>query len=145
MLAAARPEGRQLRLGVDGSDLRGVGDVNHGGLHLVLVAVELRHGLDHGGGELPVGAGDGDDLVARALDGPGFVDVDVARVGGDHRLIGLQHGLNHQQVCLGAPHQEVDVRVRRGAEGADEVPRFLAEGVQAVAPGLLKIGFGEGL
>ena len=49
--------------------LRGVGDIGHGGLYLVLVAVELRHGLDHGGGQLPVGAGDGDDLVLLFLDG----------------------------------------------------------------------------
>ena len=145
MLVAALPEGRQLRLGVDGAGFRGVGDVGHGGLHLMLVAVELRHGLDHGGSELSVGTGDGDDLVACALDGPGFVDVDMARVGGDHRLIGLQHGLNHQQVRLGAAHQEVYVRLGGGAEAADELPRLLAAGVQAIASGLFEIGIGEGL
>ena len=144
VLVAALPEGRQLRLGVDGAGFRGVGDVDHGGLHLVLVAVELGDGLDHGGSNFPVGAGDGDDLVPRALDGPGFVDVDVSRVGGDDGLVGLQHGLNHQQVRLGAPHHEVYVRLGGGAEGTDEGPRLFTAGVQAVAPGLLQIGLGEG-
>ena len=38
----------------------------------------------------------------------------------------------------------MDVRLRGGAEGADEVRRPAAARVQAVAPGLLQIGLGEG-
>ena len=65
------------------------------------------------------------------------MDVDMARVGGEHRLIGAQEGVDGQKVGLGAAHHKVDVRLRGGAEGADGIRRRRAVAVQAVAAGLL--------
>ena len=83
--------------------------------------------------------------MAGGLDGAGLVAVDMAGVGGDHRLVGLEQGSDDRQVGLGAANQKVDVRFRRIAEGPDQVTGLLADGVQAVAAGLDKVGIRQRL
>ena len=145
MVVAVIPQGGELCLGVEGAHFRGVRDVDHPGQHHVLAAVALDHRVHQGGGELAVGREDGADLVAGGLDGAGLVDVDVAGVGGDDGLIGGQQRVQHHRVGLGAAHQEVDVGLWAGAEGADQLGGVLAEGVQTVAAGLGEVGPGQSL
>ena len=143
---AALPQGGQLRPGVDRADLRGVGDVHHSGQHHVLRAVVARqNGLDQGRGQLAVRALHGADLVSGGLDGAGLMGADVAGLGGDHRLIGLQKRVDGDEVHLRPAHQEVNRRIRRGAEAADGIRRGLAAGIHAVAHGLPEVGVRQGL
>ena len=143
VLVAAAPQGGQLGLRVDGADLCAVGDVHHAGEDHVFGAVVLRqNGLHQSGSQLAVGRIDVADLVARGLDGAGLMGVDVAGVGGDDRLVGLQKRVDDHQIGLGAAHQKVDVGVRGLAQAADQIGGGLAAGVHAVAAGLLRIGVG---
>ena len=86
-------DGLQLRLGVQGAQLRGLGEVDQAGLDRVLVAgVGPVGGAQLGdllGGDLPVFAGEGQHLVPSGLHRPRLVGVDMAGVGADHPLIGL--------------------------------------------------------
>ena len=138
---AALPQGGQLRLCVEGSDLGGVGDVHQSGQHHVFRAVvACQNGFDQSRGQLAVGTLRDTDLVAGGLDGPGLVGADVAGLGGDHRLIGLQECVDGHQIHLGPAHQKVDGRVRGRAEAADRVRRGPAVRVQAVAHSLDGVG-----
>ena len=140
MIVAAAAQGRQLRLGVDGAQLRGVGNVHQFGGYHVLGVVGAEDLLHQGGGQFAVGGGNGADLVAGGLDGSGLVGVDVGGGGGDDRLEGAEGGVDHQQVGLGAAHGKVDVGVGCGAQGADQLRRLLTMAVQAVAAVLLQTG-----
>ena len=82
--------------------------------------------------------------MAGGLDGAGLMDVDVAGMGGDHRLVGPQHGGDGHKIDLGTAHQEMNIRRRRGAQAPDGVRSGGAAGVQTVAHGLGEIGVGEG-
>ena len=143
--AAGVVQRRQLRLGVQGASLGGVGDVDHAGLDdmlsgfVVAVPVHIvRHLL---GRDLAVVGGQGDDLVAGGLDGAGLVAVDVAADGGQNALPGAEDGGNDRGVGLGAAHQEVDIGLRRLAGGPDLLPGGVAVLVLAVAHGLHHIRF----
>ena len=140
-------QSRQLRLGIQGAALGGVGDIHHAGLDNVLgglvVPVPLHIILHLLGGDLPLCRRQGDDLVAGGLDGPRLVAVDVSAVGGQHALPGPQNGGDHGGVGLGAAHQEVNVSLRRLADGADLLPGRRAVLVLAVAHGLHHIGLVE--
>ncbi len=137
---AGLPEVVQLRQGVEGAVLRGLGEVDHPRLDHVLPGLVLPVGLPHPadvqGGELPVGAGHRQDLVAGGLDGPGLVDVDVAAGGGDDPLVGAQGGGDHRGVGLGAPHEKVDVQGLVLTQGPDPLPGLGAVDVLPVAGGL---------
>ena len=61
-----------------------------------------QHALHHFRRHLSVRGVGGADLVAGGFDGAGLVAVDVAGVGGDHRLIGGQQRRDDRQVGLGA-------------------------------------------
>src|SRR5699024_1342256 len=111
IVVAAAAQRRQLRFCIAGADLCGVGDVDQPGGDHVLRAVGPEHGLHQFRRQLAVGGAGRADLVAGGLDGAGFVDVDVAGVGGNGRLIGPQVGGDGDEVYLGAAHQEVDVRL----------------------------------
>ena len=142
MLIAAAPQGGQFRLGVDRADLRGVGDIDQLGEYHVFSAagVERQYGFHHGRRYLAVRRIGGADLVAGGLNGAGLVAVDVAGMGGDHRFIGLKQGGDDRQVGLGTAYQKVNLRLRGGAESPNQVPGFLADGIQTVAAGLDQIG-----
>ena len=92
-LPAHLVDGLQLRLGVQGAQLSGLGEVDQAGLDRVLVAgVGPVGGTQLGdllGGDLPVFAGEGQHLVPGGLHRPRLVGVDMAGVGTDHPLIGL--------------------------------------------------------
>ena len=140
-------QGGQLRLGVQRAALGGVGDVHHarlddmlGGLVVFVPLHIVPHLLC---GDLAVGGGQGDDLVACGLDGPGLMAVDVAADGGQHALPWPQDGGDDGGVGLGAAHQEVDVGLRGAAGGFDLLPRGLAVLVLAVAHGLDHVGLGQ--
>lgn len=85
---AAVVEGGKLGLGIDGADLRGLGDVDQagpGGIFLGIVPEGLLH---KGGGHFTVGGGVGEDLMAEGLDGAGFMAGDMAAFHGDGGFIG---------------------------------------------------------
>ena len=102
--------------------------------------VGVHGGLDLGGGDLAVMAGQGQALVAGGLHGAGLVHVDVAAVGTQHPLPGLEGRVNHRKVGLGGAHQKLHFRFRRAAQGADAVPGLVAVGILSVAGGLFQIG-----
>ena len=146
VLIAAVPQSGQLRLGVDGADLSGIGNVDHlRGDHVLRAVMTGQNGLHHSGSHLAVRGGLHADLVAGGFDGAGLVAVDVAGVGGDHRLIGGQQRRDDRQVGLGAADQEVNVCLGSGADRPDQVTGLLTDGVHAVAAGLDQIGVRQSL
>ena len=107
---------------------------------MLRAVVPGQNGLDHRRGQLAVRALHGADLVAGGLHGSGLVDGDVARGGGDHRLIGLQKRIDGDEIHLGAADEKVDGRLRGMAQAADGIRRRGAAGVHAVPHGLLSVG-----
>ena len=145
VLVTAPAESGELRLCVDGADLRGVGDVRQPGqYHVLRAVVPGQNGLDQRRGQLAVRALHSADLVAGGLHGSGLVDSDVARGGSDHRLIGLQKRIDGDEIHLGAAHEKVDGGLRSTAQAADGVRRGGAVGIHAVADGLFFIGIQQG-
>ena len=142
------PQPLQLRAAVQEPALGGVGDVDHPGLHRVLMAVVRPMGLHvlvHGGGaDLALLIRQGQDLVARGLDGAGLVDVDMAGAGGQDPLIGPEGRGDDGLVGLGPAHQELDAGVRPADGGADQGPGVVTVGVLPVAGVLLEVGGVEG-
>ena len=135
----------QLMEGVDGAVLGGVGDVDQlrlgGVLHALVDPMQvdkLRHLC---GGDLAVGAGQGQTLVAGGLHRAGLVDMDMAALGADRRLMGPQRRRQHRQIGLGAAHQKVDCRILPTAFAADVGGSILTVVVRAVAGCLLQIRF----
>ena len=88
------------------------------------------------GGDLAVGGGQSDDLVAGGLDGSCLMAVDVSADGGQDALPRTQNGGDDRGVGLGAAHQEVDIRLRCLAHGLYPLPCRLAVFVLAVAHSL---------
>ena len=140
-------QGFQLRLGVQGAVLGGVGDVHHAGEHhvvVVVVGVEGGHQRPQlGGVHLAVVLRQGDDLVAGVLDGTGFVPGHMAGGSSHYALPPLQHGRNDDGVALGTAGDELHIGLRAGAGGADLLPGAGAVGVGAVAGDLFKVGLGQ--
>ena len=138
--AAGVIQRRQLRLGIQRASLSGVGDVHHTGLDDVLrgliVSVPLHIVLHLLRSDLAVGGGQGDDLMARGLDGTGLMAVDVTADGGNHALPGPQDGGDDGGVGLGAAHQKMHVGLRGLAGGLDLLTRRLTVLVLAVAHSL---------
>ena len=137
-------DGLQLRLMVEGAGLRRLGKIDHAGLDDVLVegiivpdAIGL---LQPPGGELAVFPGDGQHLMAGALDGAGFVAVDVAGVYGKNALPGPQQGIDHGGIGLRSANHEMHARAGQAAGGADFIGRGGAVGVGAIAQRLVQIG-----
>ena len=64
----------------------------------------------------------------------------MSRVRRDHRLVGAQRRRHDRQVGLGAPHEEMHVRLRAGDLLPDERPRAFAVRVGAVAVRLVEVG-----
>ena len=83
--------------------------------------------------------------MTAVFDGAGLVDADVAALGGNNCLIGPQEGGDGGGVHLGAPHQEVDGGLRRGAQTADGVRRHLTAGVAAIARAAYVVYLGQSL
>ena len=90
--------------------------------------------------QLAVHMGGGADLVARGLDGPGFMDVDVARIGGDGCFPGPQSRGNDRLIGLGAAHQKMDVGIGTLEPVANLLSGLPAVGVQPIAHGGAEIG-----
>ena len=121
--AAGFRKSAQLRLGVQGAEFGGVGDVDHAGLHQVLphlVVEKLCHvPVQIGGQQLALHMGDGQHPVAGILNGPGLMDVDVAGIGGDDPLVAAQHAVDGDLVGLGAAGEEPDLQIVPAAGSAD--------------------------
>ena len=90
-------------------------------------------------GDLAVRARQRQDLVPAVLDGAGLVDIDMARLGAEHSLVGLQHRSYDGGVGLRAADQEMDIYVLPAAGAADEPARLGAVLILAVADGLYHI------
>ena len=136
-------KGLQLRLGVQGAVLGGVGDVDHAGEdHVVVVGVGvegLAEVLHRGGVQLAVFLGQADHLVARVLDGSGLMARHMAGGGGNHALPAVQQGSNDDGVGLGAARDKAHVCLGAGAGGADLLFGACAVGVGAIAGHFLQI------
>ena len=85
-------------------------------------------------------AGQGKAFVAGGFHRAGLMDVDVAAVGAQDPLPGLEGGVNQGEIGLGGAHKKVNPRLRRIAQGADQPPRLLTVIVGAVARGLHQVG-----
>ena len=96
--------------------------------------------LDALGGQFAVFTGDGQHLVAGALDGVDLVAVDVAGGDGQNTLVGTQNGINDGGIGLGAAHQKVHGGVGGAADLADLFGGGGAVGILTVADGLVHIG-----
>ena len=107
---------------------------------LLAVGMDGQHALHHFRRHLSVRGVGGADLVAGGLDGAGLMAVDMAGVGGDHCLVGGQQRGDDRHVRLGAAHQKMNGGVGGSAEGANQCPGFVADGINAVAAGLGEIG-----
>ena len=147
MLVADLPQSFQLIEAVEEPALGGVGDVDHPGLDRVLVAgvrpVSLHIIVHRLRPDLPLGIGQGQDLVARGFDGPGLVDVDMAGSGRQHPLIGPEGRGDDGLVGLGPAHQELDVGVLPADGRPDQGPGPVAVGVLPVTGILLQVGGSE--
>ena len=123
--------------GIQGAVFRGVGDVDHsrhddvvpGFIPPVLQAIAA----DILRSDFSSFTGKGQDLVAVVLDGPGFVDADVAFHRGQDSLVGLQQGGDDRGVGLGAAGQEEDFRFRGFTGLPDAVPGRFGNRIRAVA------------
>ena len=138
------PDRVQLLQGVERAVLRGLGEIDHGGLDHVLVGgvgpVGSPQGQDGRRRELPVFRRDGQDLVPGGLDGPRLVDVDVPGVGGDDALVGPQGRGDHRGVDLGPAHQKVDGQILPApAQGPDLGAGFVAKRIFSISNGLIEI------
>lgn len=51
-------------------------------------------------------SGDGEHLMTAVLNRSRLMDADMPRLGGNHALVGFQHGTDDDLVGLGAPRQE---------------------------------------
>src|SRR5699024_2001274 len=97
-------------------------------------------GPDLGGGDLAVGTGQHQALVAGGLHGAGLVHMDMPAVGTEHSLPGLQRRVDHGQVGLGGPHKKVDPGLGSPAQAADQRPRPGAVLVLPIAWRLFQVG-----
>ena len=67
------------------------------------------------------------------------MDVDVAALGADHALVGLQDGGDHGRIRLRPADEEMHLGVRAVEHVANHVRRFRAMGILPVAERLLQV------
>ena len=139
-----RPDGFQLRLGVQCAVLGGVRDVYHPRAHHVIPApvpvesfnprsqVSRRH--------LALVLGHRQYLVTARLNGTCLVEGNVPRVRRQNALIGAEETADDGGVGLGAAYQKFHLGVGAVAGGADFVLGLSAVGVLTVADGLFQVG-----
>ena len=146
---AGGPDGGQLLQGVEGTVFRRVGQIDHGGLHLVLMGVIVpmgrTEGLNLAGGQAARVAGQGQNLVAGGLDGAGFVAADMAGLRGQHTLMGPQGSGNDRGVGLSAAGQKMDVHILPAAQGFHLGSGPVADGVGGIAGILGMVFAGDGI
>ena len=134
----------QLPEGVERAQFGRLRDVDHARRHHVLARLVRRIGLqampERVGGQLAVPSGQGQHLVARGLDGPRLVYVDVARIGADGALMPAQQRVDDRRVGLRAADEEVYGRFGLAAGLADAFAGRAAVVVRAVARRLFQIG-----
>ena len=137
--AAEAAQRFQLGQGIQRAELGRMRQVNRAGhdkVIAVLVLLPAEYAALHiRGAELAALLRQGDDLVAAAFHGAGLVHADMAAVGGDDPLPGLQQGGEHQGVALRAAREEKDIGLRGRAGLADLLAGCLGKGVGAVARG----------
>ena len=129
---------------VQGTVFRGMGQINHPRANHMVPVFILKEGLQIPGGifriQLSPGMGQGQYLVAARLDGPGLVGVDMAAVGAQHALPGLQQAFDYHRVGLGSPRQKMNGRLPCATEPADLLFGPAAVFVAAVTGHFFQIG-----
>ena len=137
---AHRPDGLQLRFGVEGAVLGGVRNIYHPRAHHVipaLVSVKLfdpRSQVSRC--HLALVLRHRQHLVTARLNGTCFMEGDVPRFRRQNALIGAEETADDGGVGLGAAHQEFHLSVGAVAGGADLVLGLSAVGILTVANGL---------
>ena len=139
----------QLAGGVEGPQLCGLREIDHAGLHHVLVGFVLIMAFaefpDASGGQLAAAVGQRQHLVTSGLDSAAFVDGDMSCVGADNALMGSESRCDQRQIGLGSSRDEVDVSLRRLTELFQQPGGSVAVGILSVAAGLLHISLLEHL
>ena len=95
------------------------------------------------GEHFPVVAGNGQNLVAGILDGPGFMDGNVARLCGDNALPALQEAADDGLVGLGAACQEEHAGIGTAARAGDFFTGRSGIFVGSIAGLRNEVGFGQ--
>lgn len=90
--------------------------------------------------DLAVFIGQSQALVAGGFYCAGLVYMDMAAVGAQHTLPGLEGRIDDRQVGLGRTYKKVHGGIRGVAQGADLVRSGGAIAVLAIAGGLVKVG-----
>ena len=116
----------QLCFGVEGAPFRGVGDVDRTGIDHVLYVFVRQQGGGQGPQlprvQLAQTLRQRQDLGAQRLRRTGFVHMDVAGLGGNDALPGLQDGGQHHGVGLGPAAQKKDFGIGTGASSSNFLP-----------------------
>ena len=95
--------------------------------------------------QLAVCVGNLENAVTVVLNGAGFVDLDMAAVGGDNRFPGAQEGIQRYLIGLGAADQKMHIRLGASAEMADPISGPAAVVVHTIAYGQFQIGLAKGV
>ena len=82
-------------------------------------------------------------LMARGLNGAGFMDLHMGGFRAQNTLVGPQSGCDHRQIGLGASHQKMHRQIIPEAKAANFLRRPGAIGIHAITGSLLHIGFGQ--
>ena len=116
-------KGGKFRFGVKGSELGGLGNVNKFGNYHMFAFKTFENGVDDFGGEFSVNADrNSDGFSSHIFNGTGFVNVDVAGVGADYRIIGVaEKSGNCKNVGCGSAGSESNFGVGGSAKFADLV------------------------
>ncbi|KXT83465.1 hypothetical protein STRDD11_01492 [Streptococcus sp. DD11] len=144
---AAADLGDDLQLGfrIESAQFGRLGKVDHARHdHVFVVAVVpvvCQRLFNLLGSQFAVLAGDFQDLMAAKLNGPGFMDTDMAALGGDDALVGAEQRCDDDLIGLGAPDQKPNLRLRTLAGFPDSSFGRGGELIAAVAAGLHHIGF----
>lgn len=105
--------------GINGPQLRRLGNINHPGLRHMFMGLVVPMGvpriLNLPGRQLPVQGWNGGNLVAARLHRSRLMDVDMARIRAQHALMGAQGRRNHREIGLGSSNEEMNVQVRSAA------------------------------
>ena len=130
----------QFCLRILGSDLRGVGDVYHFGLNHMFIRMIIQGLLNQARSQFAVLGLHSQNLMACGLDGPCFMDIDMAGGSGYDRLIGTKSSGDGNQICLCTTYNQVDIRIWTADFIADQLGSMAGMDIQPIACILNQIG-----
>ena len=137
----------QLSQGVERTVFCGVGNIDHTGLHhmvMAAVGIEGTEIIDQLiGVNFTLVSGDGKYLMSGIFDGSRLVSGNMSGGCGNDTLIGHQRHGDDGRIGLGSTNKETDVRLGALTGGADAFTGACAVGIVAIAGLGNKIGFDQ--